>query len=558
MCDKFVKSGCIEKFKRLSVPERIFTLVMAVLNFYLLYVVIGYYVRVIGQTYTYHIPIEYRDGSVLSVARAFCDFKNPYSLTYNSTLNTPLIYQYSFIIPLMIAGIHLVTGIDLITCSVVLNFITVVSTTIILVAALSKSLHKKLYWLTPTILIYVIRGYSVFYNHNAGLTVRGESIGILFTAIVILLFITRSENTTLISIFSVLLFYTKPTFVIVAFPIFIFYLVENRKNALKYFLKCMLMGIISLILVRLIFPMFFTESIYYLLGATLNRGDFSVAINIYSYLISSNHFTVNLGVISSIIFFIDAGVGLSRKGFKLYWKDRKYAVFAFVFFVVGMLMLDFGKMSCVMGDGYKYVNSQIFIPLLFMGIYSVNMIIEFMPLIMKKTSGNVLNIVKLVFVGVLVVRMSFCGFKSYSWNVISDEDVSEWEELYQLCSEYDLGRIYLDPLACTYLFSEDIDFERCNYDGGHTEYCKLSADVVGDSIRKYIFNESCEIDELIARKDLSIVDRVAEGYFDLIIITENTETPNFKDIEKNYVKMDEIHLESYLNGFNFYIYERRD
>lgn len=553
-------------FKSKSKLEKITSLIVWGVCIFFMLKIVAYYGTAFVQTMVYHIPIEYRDMSTLSAAKAFSEWKNPYSVAYSQELNTPIAYQYTFVVPLIIAIIHNATHLDFVTSALVMNYMFIFITVLFIYLLLKELFNIRRFYIVPIIFI-TICGFSMFVDYAPGFTARGDALGIAVLAITYWLVAKHKNKIVLISFFSALLFYTKSTDVFLALPVFIFYLIDNWKNALKYFVCCIGFGVASILLVRLMFPLFFVENIYYLLGGVLDRGDIAIAIKNYGYFYESNTVVTLFYRVGLVAILIRFAYAIYKDGFKKFW--NKYGVISMMVIaaVSYPYLLNLFKASYIIGDGYKYCNSLMFEPFFVVAIYFVATLIESVPNWifpdMEINDKQLKESITCVTGVVLAAFICNASFTNYFWKLPTVENCTEWQEAYELISEYDLDKVYLGPLVSSYVLNSSDGLAIAYYDSGHTEYngsdnANMELSNVEDFKDFFLFNTVGAEDEMITRYDNDINSKIDEGYFDLIIVPQyGTVFIDIEDLEENYEQIDEMHLTSFINECYYGVYVRR-
>ncbi|MCQ2516074.1 MAG: hypothetical protein MJ094_04345 [Saccharofermentans sp.] len=559
-------NNVIRELKAKPKLEMVTTLFAWLVCAFFLVKLIAYFGTAFFQTAVYHIPIEYRDMSTLSVAKAFSEWKNPYSVSYSQGLNTPIAYQYTFVVPMIIALIHNVTHLDFVLSALIMNYMFIFIAVLFIYHLLKEFCSIKVYWVVP-IFYFTTCGFSMFIDRAPGFTARGDALGIAILAIIYWLVAKHKDKIVLISFLSALLFYTKSTDVFLALPVFVYYLIDNWKSAIKYFFCCIGFGVASIILVRLLFPLFFVENIYYLLGGVLDRGDIVIAQENYGAFFSSNVVLNTFFRIGLVAILIKIGFSIYKDGFKTAW--NKYGVIAMMLFaaVIYPELLTLFKASFIIGDGYKYCNSLMFEPYFVVATYFIYTLAESLPnwILPELNNDDVVlkNSIRSVVGAISIIYICNACFSYYEWKLPSVEHCIEWEDTLELCSQYDLDKIYFGPMIATYALNQDNGLETAFYDSGHTEYngsenANMDLSNVQDFKNIFIFNTVDAEDELIENYDADINSRISEGYFDLLIVPRyGTVFIDIEDLDDNYEKVDEIHLTSFINECYYGVYVRR-
>lgn len=561
-------SKVISDFQNKTRLEKITSVFVWIVWLFFGVLILGYFGTGFFQTVVYKIPIEYRDMSVLATAKAFSEWKNPYSIAYTQTLNTPIAYQYTFIVPIIIALIHNATGLDFVVAALIMNYTFIFVAVFFIYMLLKQLCNINRFYLLP-ISYFTVCGFTMFVDQAPGLTARGDALGIAVIAVIYYLVATKKEKVVLISFLSALLFYCKSTEVFLALPVFIFYLIDNWKNAVKYFCWCIGFGAVSLVLVRLAFPLFFVENIYYLLGGVLNRGDIAVAKENYQFFFESNKVITSLYRIAIAALIVKFVLSIISEGFKSFWK--KYGFISVMLFasLIYPVILNLFKASYTIIDGYKYCNSLLFEPVMVVAIYffctlldiAPNWLLPSLDIRDERSKKTVITLTS----AVLTAFLCNACFVKYLWKVPTLDNCREWNSAMELVSLYDIDKVYMGPMLSTYALYVPNGIEKAYYDTGHSEYNGSdNANMEFSSISNYkdffLFNVVDEEDELMRSYDEDINNKIDEGYFDLIVVPRFGTV--FIDIEAlndndNYEKIDEIHLASFINECYYGVYVRR-
>lgn len=557
----------LSEFKAKSKLEKLTTVLMWIVCLYFGALLIGYFGTALIQTLFFHVPIEYRDMSTLSAAKAFSEWKNPYSIEYNQSLNTPIAYQYTFVVPLIIAMIHKITYLDFVSSALVMNYTFITITIIFIYYLLKKLCNISRLYILP-IAYFTICGFSMFVDQAPGFTARGDALGIAILAIIYYLVANHKEKVVLIAFLSAFLFYAKSTEVFLALPVFVFYIIDNWKNAIKYFVWCILFGGVSLILVRLMFPLFFVENIYYLLGGVLDRGDIAVAKENYEFFWNSNIVITSLyrlGIAALLIKFV---LSIVYDGFKAFWK--KYSFISMMLFaaLIYPVILDLFKASYTIIDGYKYCNSLLFEPVMVVAVYFFYTLINDAPhwLLPELDKDNIKLKNTVVNITGVVLTAFLCNacFVKYVWELPSMENLREWKSAYELVSSYDIDKIYMGPMISLYALDADDGLDVAYYDNGHSEYngsenANMQLSQISNYKDFFLFNTVDAEDEMMRSYNEDVNNRIDEGYFDLIVVPRfGTVFIDIDELNENdkYEKIGEIHLTSFINECYYGVYVR--
>ncbi len=211
---------------------------------------------------------EYREAADVQLTKAFLAGDNPYTLKSLDSSRTvpPVLYQYSFLNSAVAALFSFFCD-----GNVVLAHYLVALLSMILSGAL---VFKLLYERMSNTVIPVLCGVLTLFCHwrFGYLSTTPNSLGVFLTLLTFSLALGRDSHlrTFLIALLTVLLFYTKLYYISVAASILIYKWMRNRKEALRYLVACIIVGLASVLLISLVWPLYFTYSVYFINGMGLN------------------------------------------------------------------------------------------------------------------------------------------------------------------------------------------------------------------------------------------------------------------------------------------------
>lgn len=188
----------------------------------------------------YNVTNEFFDFPSYRLTHLIMQFNNPYKLEGMTRTTVPFLDLYTGLNPLISAVVCSITGISVSAGYYVTNLLWVFLTAfnIWLVVKDFFGIDK------PVAFLCVIINVATFFAYF-GLPVfnlHADSIGIYVSSLIILEIYKNKENTILISALTVLLIFTKQILIIFSVPIFIFYLVKDKKSAVNYVIQCVLIG----------------------------------------------------------------------------------------------------------------------------------------------------------------------------------------------------------------------------------------------------------------------------------------------------------------------------
>ena len=240
--------------------------VIAVIAIYMTY---SFFAMVSNVTYysvLANIQNEPRDFVQYRIVKSFIEGVNPYKLDSLSG-RIPLLYLYTFLQPLCVAGICKVFGIGIIGGNLAVNIMCIFGTAICIWLIVKDSLSKRIGLLGLFLLLLAVSG--TFFSMFGGVpifTFRPDALGIFLSSVLLLLIYKFPKRTFIIAFITVMLIHTKQILIVMALPIFLYYLINDKVLALKYFTSCVIFGILNIAVLYYIFPLYWGTSIYLLSG----------------------------------------------------------------------------------------------------------------------------------------------------------------------------------------------------------------------------------------------------------------------------------------------------
>lgn len=200
-------------------------------------------------------PLEIREGVGFKYAKEFAQGHNPYGLNVLSNEASPVINHYGFVMPLFLSLFirffpdHMVFIVRLVT------FIVRLFGCYCFYKGIEIKTNKKWLSILSVFFIYVLYQYSSYPCTWA------------LTFSFLLYWIISSDGKTgksrihLYILIVIALFYTKQYFVLLSLGVFVYLLFcRRKKQAIKFMLFGAGSGIISALIVNLIFPLYFTQA----------------------------------------------------------------------------------------------------------------------------------------------------------------------------------------------------------------------------------------------------------------------------------------------------------
>lgn len=239
-----------------NIIYRLFTCIS--LLFILLFIIIAF--RDIFRASFELYPREYREAANLAIAKSFYEGINPYRINDGMPISVNV---YGFVNPLIAAIFSRIFNIGLLRSFYILSLIYTITIPILIsyeVYSIVGVTRKS--WIFYPFLIFF--SYTITYGTGHILS-RPDYLGIIISLIIVMI-IRRDISTRNILIVSgliILLFYIKPYFIFYMIPVGLFLLTKGKKPFAMYASSIFSMGLISFVLIRWIFPLYYADTIYF-------------------------------------------------------------------------------------------------------------------------------------------------------------------------------------------------------------------------------------------------------------------------------------------------------
>lgn len=461
---------------------------------------------------TYIHPEEFREMNGVAVAKYFAEGKNPYSKALLDCELPILTNVYGFLAPLLWAPFvklfDVLGGVPALPVCQILSVLLQISGTVFFYKAARNKVQSKALSSLATFFFF-----SCYWRYLAWGGAFPDQLGMLFLAI--LLFIsTRDDlnhmwNPISYVILIILMFYTKQYFILVI-PAVFFYLFENAgfKKALTFAVEGLAVGIASIILVDLVFPLYFPESFPITQGSTIPLS-FSWPLSQLLYLSTKRYLyfvLMSLVAIAVVIYqivkkqdidSIDKSLGLNGAILTL----------PFVIFIAR-------------NDGTYYTYFlQLWIP--FVILLGMDMTSRILRYLFSENRNNLGIRTKRCIVIVMTLLLVYSTY-SVRWFIISRPEnraqAADWQEIYSLLDEYSVqGDILVPPFLTNYTLANDI----YAYDYGHAEYNTVTSYNAwkNSGLYSFLFPET----GIILEKNIKYVDTVhdelQEGKYSIVVLS---------------------------------------
>ncbi len=208
----------------------------------------------------YDVPHEMRDGSNIKLAELFANGVNPYTEASFRNPGTSLLYMYPFLNGLAAGGLSFLTGIPAALSIYLLNGIYTVA---------SSFIGGRLVWKHTGSLSMAVFGFllthSLFWRYGFCCAMP-DPMALLELFLIFWCVDSKACRGRVwwLSLLTVMTFYTKQYFVVVAASLLLYYWISDRKLCLRYFVICAVTTIASVAAVYVLMPLYLTEAILFI------------------------------------------------------------------------------------------------------------------------------------------------------------------------------------------------------------------------------------------------------------------------------------------------------
>ena len=275
-------------------------------------------------------------------------------------------------------------------------------------------------------------------------TFRPDAIGIFLSSALLLIMYKCPQRVILSAFVTVNLIHTKQILAAMALPIFIYYLLNNTRHAVRYFIACAVITVVEFVFIRLIFPIYWGASIYSLsstvygvYGVKIRTALLNIAIFCERYIAF-----LLLGFTGVVLKNAQKETGSYCTRIKSLLSDMKYEYIMLL--ILNIIISLVCLLYCASNgwDGVKYCNDML-----------APSVVIFSVLIWKYaiTSWSRLSRSVLVF---MICFAAFCSLMLgwFSYKTFSLKDIRAYSELWETVQQHDNGKpIFLGMVSSVYL-----------------------------------------------------------------------------------------------------------
>ncbi len=463
---------------------------------------------------------EVRDYVGLRLSQFVIKGINPYLLETANSYTVPFLYQYTALTPLFVGYLCKVTGMGVIEGNRILNTVFVLLTTYNFYGIFKDEYNKASQKILFFLIIFTNTATFISMFGDLFVTFRPDAAGLYICSLLFLIMYKAPERTSILAVFTILLIVTKQFLIVLGGPIFVFLLIRDirdkkrllKYNSIRYAIECIVFGIVFFLVIRWIFPLYWTESIY---GQYLSTGRYDQPLEVAVQNIKDCIYRYILYCIAT------AGAAL----FSLIWRIRShkknndtievdqnggkkgFGVYLLLNILVGILTCTYVARNG--DDGFKYCGELIGPSMfLFMLLFLLKI---------KKLIESKLGIMQVIILTLLVI-VTLGTYRNFGLPRYTMEDVDNYNRLYATLDKYSDGLMYVGMGATGWLLKTGIEEpENVYFNDGHIEY--FNTDTRGGAwIIRALFNGKEEIGKIAKEYVADVNQKVAGKEFSVITL----------------------------------------
>ena len=470
---------------------------------------------------------ELRDYVSFRLAHFAVEGINPYKVDFLQQTNVPFIPLYPGLNPLIVAIICKFTGFSIMAGFYIVNLLMLAVTSFNIWQIVKDYIKNRFIGILVTF-INVSTFFCLFCSPLGApiFNFHTDTIGICLTSLLFLVVYKKRQNTWLLAVLSVMLVFTKQILLIMVVPLFLWFLIIDRKLALKYFVQSCITGVIAFVLVQLMFPLYWTETIYMQFTVSTNYGTVIDALkNILDFYYKYYMYLVLIVAgLTGIIVIQIRNKGTKSKSFiRKLIDDESFVLYLILNVLIGTLTLLY--LAKCQEDGYKYCQ-DILSPSLFL----------LLVFVWNKCFAGRLNInsnKKIYMDAVVLIALCLATTITYSHYRASyylRNDYAAYFEFDSAISEHEGGNMYLGMNSTQYMLNRDL-WETGNiwFNDGQIEY--FVGDMYNNPVADRIFYSEeisnaantyvDEVNSMIANREFCLVATCRDEIIDMEALEAN-------------------------------------
>ena len=246
--------------KQIKIPPKTGQIIQWVVNigivlfsFWFLYSILRDLIQ--GMPY----PSEYKEAVNIEMIRYILAGKNPYALSAVHEQVPGPIYLYPFGYCYFVAAVAKLIPVNVVVLSRIISFLCIVFSALLI----SLIVHKKTHNLCYTLLAFPLIINCHWRGGFAGAMPDDFALFIMILLLYLMMLDIRRGKEILAAFLVAILFYTKQYFIMVAGPLFFYFIFQSKKKALIFSISGILMAALSMIAVSIFMPNYWAYSLYF-------------------------------------------------------------------------------------------------------------------------------------------------------------------------------------------------------------------------------------------------------------------------------------------------------
>lgn len=505
---------------------------------------------------------EYREAADVQLTEAFLKGEIPYRLESLDAPGEmpPVLYQYSFLNSVVCALFSLLLGRRVVLAHYLVAFLSMIGSSILSFHLIGKRSGQTILPVLGAVL-------TLFCHWRFGyLSTTPNSLGIFLTLLTFTFAVSEKVKykSVLVAGMCILLFYTKLYFVTFSIAVFLYFLLYDRLEAIKFLGMCICLGALSVLLIQYFWPLYFTYSVYFINGTNLwnsvskifkmtySQGSAFPSLQLVvlflpdilfsslSYVImfrtaetASQYVFEQFGYMATVfgplflilIYSLTLSV-LKKRKIKI--EENDILILAVIQVIVqGLCMFVLGR-----GDGaYLSYYLQLWIP--YVIIASL--------ILAEKDIHFSREILKIAFIALLSFLLLYFGYKRLPLFMMTEEQEENWKQAKSYTDMCERGEVYYSPVLA-YLA---MDKGEQAYNNGHTGIMgeRASSRWEEDQLAHKVFPDAGKIINQNLEYQERIKEKIREHSYALV--TTDDEQLFVDDVflsENGYKQIDELPL----------------
>lgn len=301
----------------------------------------------------------------------------------------------------------------------------------------------------------------------------------------------------------IILFYIKQYFALTAVGLFVYLFIYSKKDTVKFLLYGIVFGILSVLLVHLIFPLYFSEVLPIAQGQVLT-GDPGYSLR---QIVVLNKLYGGLAVLGFLHILIEIYMMIKKKTVK---REISYAFCQLIFLLLPVILISENQ-----GTNYTYYL-QLWYP--YVILYCASSVPAITAYIKSIPHKNI-RMLCLTLQYALVLLPLFKMLPMFRCTLMTQEEEAAWKRAYDILEQYSEGGLLVSMLLSNYCLENNI--ATSNY--GQAEY-NTQENLQNYKNNKlwrniFLFDHTEEILQKNISYHIQIQENIAEQKYSCIAIT---------------------------------------